>query len=106
MGNPSELNGHSAKNGLPLQERLVICVQRRHFDRIEDRQKVQFALFPWIDRVVIHLPLDLRLVLEPAQSCPRFSFRARYKRAVSRIEMCQGGVFIRRKFPARSAFAP
>ena len=84
----------------------MICVQRRYFGRIEDRQKVQFALFPWIERSVIRLPLDSRLVLQHAEPRPRLCFRARCKRAVSRIDMCQCGVFIRRKFPARSAFAP
>ena len=105
-GKPIRIERTFGKNGLPLQERLVICVQRRDFGRIEDRQKVQFALFPSIERSVIHLPLDSRLVLQHAEPRPRLCFRARCKRAVSRIDMCQCGVFIRRKFPARSAFAP
>ena len=54
-GKPIRIERTFGKNGLPLQERLVICVQRRDFGRIEDRQKVQFALFPSIERSVIHL---------------------------------------------------
>src|SRR6266446_5816272 len=49
---------------------------------------------------------DSLLILQQTQPCPRFSFRAKCKRPVSRINMRECGVLVRRKFRARSALAP